>query len=498
MELKAVRGVSWTLLSFVGVRGLGLVTTLALARLLAPRDFGLLALAILATGLLGLLGELGLGATVVQRQDLGRTGLATAFALMLGTGVVAGAILMAAAPALAAIFDEPRLDGIVLALSPMVVLSGLGGFHDALLQRELEFRRQFVCRMAQAVVYAVVAIALAAAGAGVWSLVVGQLAGWAVMVGALIAAAPLRVRPALDRAAARDVLVSGRGFLLQGGLAFVKQNADYFAVGRARSAASLGFYSMSYRLGEAVYGAVAEPVAKVTFPGFARMHRRGESVAGPFCAVLRLVTLVAFPLGVVLSAAAEPLVRALLGETWLPAVGALTALGVWAMARSAETTLAWLLNAVGDSAVMGAVSAALLVAHIPALLLAAHLSGIAAVGWVMAASSLISVAVVAVLIERRHGVAVARQWRALRPIAIAGALSWGCTRAVAELTSGAPPLLGLVMAVGTCVAVDLLAVRAIDPTLLGEARRQALRSFGRASAGPGPSPSPAEAGGGPA
>jgi lipopolysaccharide exporter len=481
MEDRAVRGVPWTLITYALNRAVLLLTTVVLARLLVPEDFGLVALAMVAIQLSNVLSDLGLSGTLVLRQDLGERAKGTVLTLMLGTSVLLAAILAACAPLIADLFDEPRLGGVLAVLSLGIVISAVTWFYETALQRELEFRRRFLALSVQVVVYAGVGIALAALGAGVWSLVAGQLSSLLAFAAVLLWLAPYRVRPAFNPRDARDILGTSKGFLLQGGLGYVSGNVDYFTVGSVLGANSLGFYSMAYRLGEVPYYGIADPVAKVTFPAFTRMRGRGEDVRSAFLGTLRLVALVACPIGVMLSGAAHPFTEVVFGEKWFPMVGPLAVLGIWAAVRPIQATIAWLLNSVGQPAVMALVDLIVMLPLVPALVAAAHLGGITAVAWVMLAYMVVSGLMLAVLVHRRGGVSLAEQWRALMPVLIACAASWVATRAVADLMGGGAPsvLAASIFAGSGCF---IASIWVIEPGLLRVARRQIARTLGRGEA----------------
>lgn len=471
LEDKAIRGVPWTVLSYSANKLVTVATTIALARLLQPRDFGLFALALLATNGLSMFNDLGLGGTLVVRQDLDRRAQGTVLTLMVATAAVLGALLASTSTLLADAFDEPRLAGILLALSPLVLLGGVNWFHEALLQRELEFRRRFTALSAQSLAYAVTAIGFAAVfDAGVWSLVAGQLAGVVVYGAVLLRVSPYLVRPAFDPAVARLTLGTGGGFLVQRTCAFLQENADYLAIGGTLGSRQLGFYSMAYRLSELPYWSIADPVAKVTFPGFARMLHRGEDVRCAFLSTLRLVALVACPLGIALSAAAEPFTRAILGPNWLPMIGPLAVLGVWGAIRPVQVTLGWLLNSVGAAGLLGALSVASLVVLIPLLFVIAPAAGTTGVAWVMLGDVAVSGLLLAAVIRRRVGISPAQLVRTLGPIAPALALAWVAGRLVASVSG--PPLPVLALSAAATLATYAAVVSLVAPGVLPAAIRQ--------------------------
>jgi PST family polysaccharide transporter len=483
VEEKAIRGIPWTFLTLAGSRVVQIGAMVVLARLLVPSDFGLVALALTISIFLGLVASLGLGGVFVVEQGLGEREKGTYLTLFLVMGAGFAVVMAATAPAFALLFDEPRLDDVVLAMSVMVFFSGgLNWFYEALLQRELEFRSRFVAQIVQAVTYSGVGILLAALGAGVWSLVTGQIVGAAVYAVALLTLAPYRVRPAFDSAAAARGVREGRGFLVQTVTGFAAQSVDILVVGRVLGAARVGFYSLAVRLSELPNWMIAESVANVTFPGFARMRYRGEDVTPAFLSTLKLVAFVTCPLGIVLSGAAEPVVLVVFGERWAPMIGPLAVLGVWGAVKPVRNTIAWLLNSVGHQAVLGRISLVALVLLIPAVYAAARAGGITDVAWVMLAETVLTTLALAWLARTRAGVALGRQWSALAVVALACPAAWGASRLVADAAEDLVGALALGLPLAAGLAAYLAVVTLLDRRLPGHALGQARRMVGRAAA----------------
>lgn len=475
MDERAIRGVGWTLGSFGATKIVMVVATVVLGRLLAPSDFGIVALATVAMTLLGAARDLGLGNVVVVTRDTSDRFLGTVLTMIAAVALGITLVVSAAAPLVAVVFDEPRVTWVLIALSMTSVLSAVGWFFESMLQRAYEFRRRFAAQVAQAGSYATVSIGLAVAGVDVWSLVFGQIAAQSAYCITMVCLAPRRVRPHYDPSSARIALRSGRGFLVQAGAGFIRHNLDFLVVGRALNASALGFYSMAYRFSELPYLGIADPIAKVTFPGFARMRDRNEDVSGAFLSTLRLVALVTCPLGVLLSATAEPFVVTLLGDKWLPMVGALTILGVWAALRTVDVTMGWLLNSMGHADILGRLTVVLMLPLVPGLLVAVRLGGIEAVAVVVLADIVLATGAVAVVIHRRVGISLGRQWTALRPVAIACPAMWAATWATAEATASIAAPFTLLAASVAGVLTYIVVVTLIEPDTLPRAFAQAAR-----------------------
>jgi lipopolysaccharide exporter len=479
VDEKIVRGIPWTLLEYAANKTLTLATTLVLARLLVPSDFGLVALAMLTIQSVQYVVGLGIAPAIVTSPDLDRRVRGTALTLMATIGAGSTVLVAVASPLFADVFDEERLADVLAALSPTLFIGSLASFYGIVMQADLAFRPRFAAAAAQTVVYAIVALTLASLDAGVWSLVAGQLAGYTTFALAGFWLSRERTRPNLDRPLTRALLARGKGFFLQGGVTFLQENTDYFTVGRILGAGSLGVYAMAFRLSETIYHAFADPVAQATFPGFARMRHRGDELRQPFLTTLRLVALAAFPTGAILAGAADPFTRAVLGETWLAMIGPLSVLGVWGAVRAVQTMSGWLLNSIGEAWSVGVLSAAMVVLLIPTVVLAADSGGLTAVAWVMLGNVLVFFTGLAILVQRRLGISVADQWSAIWPVAIAATGAWGATRGVAELMSGNPAGVVLIVCVaaGLATYAGVLAITA--PGSVAFARRAVWRSIGR-------------------
>jgi lipopolysaccharide exporter len=241
----------------------------------------------------------------------------------------------------------------------------------------------------------------------------------------------------------------------------------------------LGFYSMAYRLSDITYWAIAEPVSKATFPGFARMRHRGEGTREALYRVTRTVTITACPAGVILSAVAGPFTLTVFGSKWGAMINALAILGVWAAVRPYSTTLGWYLLAVGHAKVVGVISIIVVVPQVVALGTAASLGGIEEVAWVMVCSSGVSAMIWSVLAVRSTAVTAADLVKAVRPVVLACGAAWiGAHAATKPFASR--PAVSLVLATMVGATSYLFTVRIVEPDALSQAARRVRRvvSFG--------------------
>ncbi|MDP1846597.1 MAG: oligosaccharide flippase family protein [Solirubrobacteraceae bacterium] len=479
MEDKARRALPLSLLSFGANKVITVGTTIVLARLLDPTEFGLFALAIMMLALLSMFNDFGFGRLLIARQDLDAVAKGTMLTAMVATSALLGLALAAVSSPIAGLFDEPRLQSLLVIIAVTLALSGPVWFYDTLLQRELEFKARLVAQVVQNIAFAAVAIGLVLLDHGVTGLVVANVASYVAYLACLLWVAPYHVRPAFARGRIGELLVGSRGFVVQGGVLFAQQNADNLTVAKVLGSGPLGAYFLAYRLAQLTTEGIARPVANVTFSAFSRMRHRGEDWGAAYLSTLRMIALAACPVAFVVGAAADPVVRLLYGPKWLVMIGPLAILGLWAILHALEWTVMSLLNTIGEADVAAAAATAAIVLLVPLLVLGAETGGLNGVAWVLTGHSAAMTIVLATLVARRGGVALRDQWAAVRTILLAGAVGWGVTRLITGATAQAPAVLGVLAAGAAGLAAYYAAISLALPGLLGHALRQARETVRR-------------------
>jgi PST family polysaccharide transporter len=296
---------------------------IVLARLLTPEVFGLYAILLFVITLGVRFSELGLGAALIQRRDLDlATGLSAAFTATFALALVLGVAIMAAAPLVA---RWPGVSSEVTApvrwLALLVVLSSLRMPAMVLLERRLAYLPLTIAETADTVTFYVVALTAALAGAGLWSFVLGALAARAANLAVLWTAT--RWRPTLRWNRRELTPVLKFAILFQGSVligvagdavvpTFVTAWSGVAAVGFLNWAATLAFLPLQ----------VVSIAGRVLFPALSSLQAEPERFAEATERALNRVTTVLYPAAALLLAGADPIVRLIFGEAWVPAVPA--------------------------------------------------------------------------------------------------------------------------------------------------------------------------------
>jgi lipopolysaccharide exporter len=231
----------WNGVGLAVTRVISLVRFVILARLLAPDDFGLLAIAWVAIELLLTLTDLGMVTALVQRDRVDASQFDTAWTVGLVRALVVAVAIVVGAPLIAELFEEPRAAGILRALAVAPLLSALASIKIAELTRNLQFRKLTLIRVPEAAVEAAVSIALATV-LGVWALVVGVLVANVVRVVLSYLLAPHRPRISFDQGAARSLFRFGRWLFAVGVLGLAGEALLRAGIARRLGTAELGVF----------------------------------------------------------------------------------------------------------------------------------------------------------------------------------------------------------------------------------------------------------------
>jgi O-antigen/teichoic acid export membrane protein len=192
-----------------------------------------------------------------------------------------------------------------------------------------------------------------------------------------------------------------------------------------------------------------------------------------------MVSLVGCPVGVLLSGAADPFTRAIFGAKWVPMVGALSVLGIWSALRPIDTTLFWGLNSIHRADLVAWISLAILLPLIPGFILAVSIGHLVAVAIVVVIDTLISLAVLALLLRRHLHVGLRDMWEAVAPIVLASPVAWVATYLVGHEVIVRPALPSLLASVAAGLAAYAAALTLLERSLLRQAAAQLLRTMGR-------------------
>jgi lipopolysaccharide exporter len=314
---KMMVGAGWMIAWRLGSRVLGFASTLILARLLAPSDFGLLAMAVTFSTAVDAVSQIGLGDALVRREEQGLRLHNTAFTLQVLRGVITGATVALAAPLASKWFAEPRLTPLLFVLAGLSVLSSFENIGIVEYRRDMHYGMQFRLLIVPRVAQVIVGIFSALLLESYWALLIAI--GMAKVMRLLMTYVlhPFRPRPSL--ACWRDLV----GFSIWSWAASIARlfwdRLDAFVLGPFFGARQLGVYLLGTEMAMLPISELVEPAAGVLFPGFVAARNGGTDPVGLAFQVVSMLLLGTVPLAIMISASAGSFVRILLGPQWVEA-----------------------------------------------------------------------------------------------------------------------------------------------------------------------------------
>jgi PST family polysaccharide transporter len=454
------RGLGLSVLN-TGVSRLGtLLAGIVVARLLAPEDYGVFAVALVVLNALLSINELGVSLAIVRWPTDPRRIVPTVLTMALAGSLGLYMVILVTAPALADLLGSPQATTLVRVLALSAIVDGLTSVPGALLNRAFLQGRRLAADVAGLVVSSGLTVGLAVAGAGAWSLVAGYLAGNVATAVLMWLLASVRARFGYDAGIARELL--GFGLPLAGSslLAFGVLNVDYVVVGSILGPVALGFYLLAFNLSSWPVNMFSTAVRRVALAGFARIGDDRAALQDGFARALALLLGITLPVCALLAVLAGPVVRVVYGSQWAHAADALRWLAVLAASRVAFELAYDVLVARARSRAVFIAQGLWLATLAPALVVGAHVDGIrgVAVGHALVAVAVVTPVFVAALARAGVTSRAALRYTARPALATAGLVA--VTATLRPLMPG--DLLGLVV---PALAGGLLAALVLLPLL---------------------------------
>jgi PST family polysaccharide transporter len=326
---------------------LQMLSTMVLARVLSPKDFGLIAMVTAITGFVAVFKDCGLSEATVQRLKITHAQVSNLFWVNLLLSICVTLFIAALAPVISWFYHEPRLTPITLVLSTTFIFSGMVVQHQALLRRQMRFKALASIDVASMLSGAVVGVVMGVSGCNYWSLV--GLTFTSTVVNCILVWIKCEWRPSLFErgAGAREMLAFGgnlTGFTV---LNYFTRNFDCVLIGRVLGSVSVGIYSKAYGLLSLPIGQINAPISTVMLPALCRLQDNPTEYTRLYLRALGVLSFLTVPLVVFSFAFAHDLVLVLLGRQWLPAVVVFQMLAPAALVSAINIAPGWLCTSLG-------------------------------------------------------------------------------------------------------------------------------------------------------
>jgi len=347
LGMRSIRGGMWVFTAQVIGKGFGIVRLIVLARLLAPEDFGLMGIAMLAISTLETFSKTGIETALIQKKDDIKPFLAPSWTFLVIRGIIIFSLLFFSAPLVAIFFNSPSVVSIIRFLGFYALIKAFSNIGVIYFEKELEFKKQFIFQISGTLVDMIVSIVLSILLRNVWALVFGLLAGQMTMLCASYIMHPLRPTFSFNLKQIRELFSFGKWILGSSILGFIINQGDDIVVGKMLNPINLGFYQMAYRLSNLPATEITHVISRVTFSAYSKIQDNVSRLRNAVTRTLRLVSFISVPLGGGMFILAAEMTRVFLGEKWLPIVPAFELLCIIGVVRSITANFGSILNSQG-------------------------------------------------------------------------------------------------------------------------------------------------------
>ncbi|SFH79171.1 lipopolysaccharide exporter [Halorubrum aquaticum] len=332
---RTVQSGVWATAIKVSSRFLQILMLIVLARVLAPRQFGLMGIALVSLSATRNFSKIGLKTALIQRRNENVDEyLDTAWCLETGRGVVIFAVLFAAAPLIGGFFDEPNAVPLIRVIGLGPLLFGLRNPGIVYFRKDLEFHKEFVYQVSGGIVQFAVGVGYALISPTVWALVFAYVSADAFKFGLSYVVHDYRPWPSFDVSIARELIDYGKWITASSVLYFLYREGDDAFVGWFLSATALGFYQYAYRIADTPSSEVSEILASVSFPAYSKLQDDPVELRQALLATTRVTGFITIPMAIGIALVAPTFVPVVLGDEWTPMIRVMQLLALYGLFHS--------------------------------------------------------------------------------------------------------------------------------------------------------------------
>lgn len=338
LKRKVIRGGFWVFALRIFRRGFEFIRTLVLARLLAPEDFGLMGIALLAMSALESFSQTGISHALIQKNEDIKEYLDTAWTIQVIRGLIIAGILFFGAALVGTFFGEPNAVPLTRALALSEIFKAFTHIGVVYFQKELEFHKQFVYQLSGTLADLLVSIPAAIILRNPWALVYGLLAGNFVRLIFSFIVSVQKLSVSINRKYCKQLINFGKYIFLQSIVLFLLTQGDDAFVGRYLGAAALGVYQLGYRIANITATELTHVISSITFPAYSKLQNNQKKLRKALKETLNLTSFFAFPIAGGIFILAPEFTRLFLGEQWLEVIPIIRILVLEGLMRSLAAT----------------------------------------------------------------------------------------------------------------------------------------------------------------
>ena len=317
---NVVNNFIWRFAERCGAQAVSLIVSIVLARILAPGDFGTVSLVMVFTTIMQVFVDSGLGTALIQKKDADDLDFSSVFYFNFAVCLILYAVMFMAAPLIAGFYNDTSLTSIIRVISLTIIISGVKGIQQSYVSRNMLFKRFFFATLGGTIFSACLGIGMAYAGCGVWSIVAQQLSNTAIDTLILWITVKWRPKKMFSWKCLKGLLSYGWKLLISSLLDTVYNNLRNLIIGKIYTSADLAYYNQGDKFPKVIVTNINASIDSVLLPSMAGEQDHRDRVKSMTRRAIKTSTYIMAPLMMGLMFCAEPVVKLLLTDKWLPCV----------------------------------------------------------------------------------------------------------------------------------------------------------------------------------
>lgn len=417
---KMATGAAWMVLFKAFERSIGLISTVILARLLLPADFGLIMMAMSIIAVLELFGAFSFDVALIQNRDASREHYDTAWTCNVLFGLSCFVLLLALAGPAAHFYGEPRLLSLIATLGLSNLVGGFENIGIVAFRKNMQFQQEFKFLAAKKMISFTVTVSAAYLLRNYWALVAGMLTGR--IVGVLISYYMQTYRPRFCLQKFNELFGFSKWLLANNFIFFLVHRSADFIIGRMLGAKALGLHGIAYEISNLPTTEMVAPINRAVFPGYAKIASDRAALRDSYLKVTSAIAIFAVPAAAGIAAVAKVAVLLLLGDKWLDAVILMQVLAFYGAIGALQTNTGPVYIAIGKPRILTVTSLIYVCTLLPLLLAGIKFYALPGVAWAFLIVALINMPINLAFLTRELNISLslllAGVWRPILAAAV--------------------------------------------------------------------------------
>jgi len=362
---KIAKGAIWMVALRFSIKGIGLISTLILVRLLSPENFGLMALAMSVYAMIELMQAFGFNTALIQNQKSTREHYDTAWTLQIFFGLFASSLIILISDYAADFYGDHRISAILKVMGLLFLINAFANIGVVKFSKEMDFNKEFTYRILIKLSAFSVTVSLAFYWHSYWALLMGMLAS--ALTSLILSYTMQSYRPKITFKEWRSLFGFSSWLFINNLLSFINNHSQNFILGKLSGAKVLGLYSVSYEVSTLTTAEIVAPINRAAFPGYSKMADNKEKLKASYLTVLSHIILIAVPSAVGIAVIAPLIVPVLLGETWLDTIPLMKIIALASALESINTNAYYIYLALAKQKITTKLLCLRLVIYLPLL-----------------------------------------------------------------------------------------------------------------------------------